>query len=100
MDLTDAVIKAKLACIEHQHRGLFGYARTYIDALRDNRNLGPMLRCSSAECDRTQLCYVAANLTAWRGPEAREAKAVIKAFLNAKIVGASPLRLEEVERVR
>lgn len=54
---------------------------TYLEAIPKAIDLGAELVGSASEGLRTQLMYALLNAQGWRGPEAREAKKVMKSWI-------------------
>jgi hypothetical protein len=59
------------------------YAQTYLRAIPEAIELGGQI-ATATEGLRVQLLYVLSNLSTWRGPTARAAKAAMKAYCKIK----------------
>ena len=66
------------AATNYQKSGYAAAALAYIDAMDLAKREAQAMGLKSEYGERTQLLYILANLTTWRGPLAREAKEAIK----------------------
>ncbi len=72
-ELTHAVEAAKRFC-EKSSPGAFGTCGlSYLERIPSSRRFG-------SDAVKTQITYALSNLAAWRGPEAREAKKLLKTY--------------------
>jgi len=73
-EVHQALNATKERCVEIKGKGLAGYALSYLNAL-DQAYVQ-----YGIEGVKTQILYILNNLSWWRGPEAREAKKILKKF--------------------
>jgi len=77
MTFNEAVQTAKRECKNP-------YAQTYLKAIPLAIEEGAELAGSAQEGLRVQMLYALSNMSSWRGPVAREAKAAIKKYCGIK----------------
>ena len=75
MELQEAINFARTACESKQAGKLGQYALSYIEAMPEVEDTNGV---------RIQLLYFLSNLTSWRGPTARDAKKVMKAYAEVR----------------
>ncbi len=82
MPVEEAIEQARDWARDNQRKSVYAAsALAYIDAIPQNRAEGEHLGMSQDGADSIQLSYVLSNLGSWRGENARECKAVIKAAI-------------------
>ncbi len=72
-ELTRAVEAAKRFCEKSSPGAISAYGLSYLNRIASSRRFG-------SNAVKTQILYALSNLAAWRGPEAREAKKLLKAY--------------------
>lgn len=82
VDMRADIHTAEKFCFANSKKGDLGYALAYIHAVDQNEEECRRMGISPERALANQLCYILNNLSAWTGPEAREVKARMKAFVN------------------